>query len=88
MNVSLRFNSSETAELQTMLQKTGLNQSQLIKECLFNNSKCTYITKSKEFYQALMQINHELYILENRYSNIDFDPVRREIHKACLILNL
>lgn len=86
MRVSIRFNAPEAEKFQSMLIKSGLNSSELIKDCLFKKD-IIYLDRGKDIYQALMRINHEIYILEENYPKVSTDRLREEVYQACRMLN-
>lgn len=84
--VSIKFSENELKELDFKSKQSGLSRSEYMRKSIFNNTPVTVINKQKEFYQVLCNINRAIGSLEQK--KVDCTEIRKEVMKACQLLNL
>lgn len=88
MVTSIRFTEDEEKVLQRLMEKTGLQKTQLIKRSLFIENPVPIVDHSRELYILTQHIRVELERLESKHKIVISDNVKEELWEICQRLSV
>lgn len=88
MTTSIRFTKEEEMKLQRLMEQSGLQKTQLIKQSLFTDNPVPIVDHSRETYKMLHHLREELERLEATQHIKISDNIKEELWEICQKLSV
>lgn len=88
MTTSIRFTKEEEMKLQRLMEQSGLQKTQLIKQSLFTDNPVPIVDRSRDIYMMLHHIREELENLELKQNIKISDNIKKELWEICQKLSV
>lgn len=88
MTISIRLTEDEEKVLQRLMEQTGLQKTQLIKQSLFVDNPIPIVECSRETYKMLHHLREELERLEATQHIKISDNIKEELWEICQKLSV